>query len=309
MGSRCEGIVLSRPLEFRHITFADDLRPRGQALNLTPRVRVPYVALNSYEESQLNGQDEVLVNWVLRQGGVQPSDYKPGTLARRLPACLRALRCSDAVVARRQIERNPALLPIVMNALVIGVTSFFRDTAVFNALKHDVLPDLLNRSGTLRIWSVGCSEGPEVYSLAMLLAEQNALFRAKLLGTDCREAGIRRAIAGVYTDEEIASVPTELRDRYFVPEGPSWKATNTLRQAMHFRTGDATRSVEPGAFDLICCRNLAIYLQPAAAGKLWLNLESALRPGGVLVLGKAEAPIGARRLSQVGSCMFRRTRG
>lgn len=261
------------------------------------------------DEGLLCERDEAFVNWIMRRAGLTPGDYKPGTLARRLPACLRALRCNDTMTARKQIERHPALAAAAVNALVIGVTSFFRDPPVFRLLQDQVLPDLLDRSGTLRVWSVGCSEGQEVYSLAMVLAELNALFRVRLLGTDCRETAVRRAATGIYNDEEVRSIPADLRDRHFVPQGHAWRALDALRQSIHFRLGDALRFVEPGAFDMICCRNMAIYLHPQAAGRLWQALENALRPGGVLVLGKAETPVGAGRMTVVGSNVYRRTRG
>jgi len=201
------------------------------------------------------------------------------------------------------------MLSVAVNALVIGVTSFFRDPAVFRTLANSILPDLLAGSETLRILSVGCSDGPEVYSLAMVLAEMDALPRARLLGTDCRETAIARAADATYDDDETRSIPPDLLNRYFTPHGRGWRACETLRRSTRFRVGDALRVAEPGAFDLVCCRNMAIYLNPGAAGRLWQTLEATLRPGGVLVLGKAEMPMGAGRMSQVGPSIFRRTRG
>ena len=302
--------LLPRPLHLRHVVFSDDLRTSGQAINLTPRAPGYVADATTDRQAVLSERDEALVGWILRQVGLIPSNYKPATLARRFPACLRALRCADAAAARKQIERNPVLVAVAVNALVIGVTSFFRDPNVFRALADSVLPDLLTAPGPLRVWSAGCSDGQEVYSLAMLLAELGATDHAQLLGTDCRETAVRRAAEAVYDGDDTRSVPPDLRDRYLEPRGGrSWRVRDALRRVARFRVGDALRFAEPGTFDLICCRNMAIYLNPLAAGRLWQTLESALRPGGVLVLGKAEAPIGAARMSQVGPSIFRRTRG
>ena len=82
-----------------------------------------------------------------------------------------------------------------------------------------------------------------------------------------------------------------------------------LRTAVQWRTADVMRVQEPGVWDLILCRNMAMYLRPEASGKLWDLFERALRPGGYLVMGKAERPANARRLSPVGPCVFRRDRG
>jgi chemotaxis methyl-accepting protein methylase len=81
-----------------------------------------------------------------------------------------------------------------------------------------------------------------------------------------------------------------------------------LRAAVQWRTGDLTRMCEPGTWDLILCRNLTMYLRPDVAARIYVALEEALRPGGFLVLGKAERPIAAQRLGLVAPCIYRRDR-
>ncbi len=308
--------TLSRPTQYRHVTFAEDIEPTGQALNLSPvdRVtsRVP-ARSGLVDDLQLTAEEEVFVNWLMRLNGLSPSDYKPGTMARRMHACLRALRVGSVAQARRAIERTPELSGVATNALVIGVTSFFRDPSVFDHLQRTVLPSLLDdlrpHGPPLRVWSVGCSDGPELYSVGMVLGELNALFRSTLLGTDCRETSIRHARKGVYSASEIRSLPHALRQKYFVPDGPSWRVLDVLKQNIHFRVGNVLQQCEVGPFDLIFCRNMAIYLEPDAAGRLWMKLQDSLRPGGFLVLGKAETPLGAGKLAQVSSGIYRRSRG
>ena len=111
-----------------------------------------------------------------------------------------------------------------MNALVIGVSSFFRDPTVFVCIRDEVLPDLLRESPAPRIWSVGCSEGAELYSMAMLLAERGALENSDLLGTDCRADAIHRAAMGSFMPDSILAVPEAMRSRYFVSDGRVWRA-------------------------------------------------------------------------------------
>jgi chemotaxis methyl-accepting protein methylase len=258
--------------------------------------------------------DEAFVHQILRTAGLRPEHYKPGTLFRRLPACLRALRANTTGAARRHVETAPAVVPVALDALMIGVTSFFRDACVFARLRDELLPQLIDETGgQLRVWSAGCSEGHELYSVAVLLSEASCLLRSRLVGTDCRATAVASATAGVFSAAEMLAMPTALRDRYFVPhaggsEG-AWRALNVLRCAMQFRAADVLQQAEPGLHDVILCRNLSIYLQPNAAMQLWQCLEAALRPGGVLVLGKAETPTGATRLSQVAPGLFRRSRG
>jgi chemotaxis methyl-accepting protein methylase len=104
-------------------------------------------------------------------------------------------------------------------------------------------------------------------------------------------------------------VPAHQRARYFQPHGPGWQVIPALRHAVRWRTADVLTTAEPGIWDAIFFRNTAIYLRPEATGPLWERFEALLRPGGVLVLGKAERPTGVKRLTPVGPCLYRRVRG
>ena len=235
--------------------------------------------------------------------------YRPETLRRRLPACLRALRANSPEQAREILEKTPRLLADAISALVIGVTSFFRDPAVFDQLTYSVLPSLFRGATKARIWSAACSDGDELYSVAILLAEMNLLHHSYLLGTDARGDAIAKARAGIYAPAALRAMPEAWLKKYFAREEKSWRIASTLRTAIQWRTADMTRMCEPGTWDLILCRNAAMYFCAEAAGKLWEQFEHALRPGGYLVLGKAERPAGATRLSCIAPCIYRRDRG
>ena len=146
----------------------------------------------------------------------------------------------------------------------------------------------------------------------MLLAELAASDGAgcELLGTDCRPAALARAAAGEFEASAVAGVPPALLARYFTFDGVHYRVNESIRCATRWQTRDALRPDEapPGEWDLVLCRNLAIYLQPAATANLWAALARAVRPGGVLVTGKAERPLGVRGLSPIGPCLYRRGR-
>jgi chemotaxis protein methyltransferase CheR len=101
-------------------------------------------------------------------------------------------------------------------------------------------------------------------------------------------------------------VPPAWWDKYFTREELRLRVAPQLRSAIRWRTGDVTQIREPGQWDVILCRNMAMYLRPHVAAALWNELEEALRPGGFLILGKAERPTGARGLSAVSPCIYRR---
>jgi chemotaxis protein methyltransferase CheR len=254
----------------------------------------------------LGPEEESFIRWLFDRAGLDARSYRVETLRRRLPACLRMLRAASVGDARQAVQQNAALVSVAVETMVIGVTSFFRDAVVVAHLGHTVLPALVRHASpaTPRVWSLGCSDGAELYSVAILLSEIQMLGRAELLGTDCRPAAIARARDGVYDSSAVRDVPHAWLEQYFTPEQSRWRISESLRAVVRWRSGDATRQVEPGPWDLVLCRNLAMYLRPQVAGRLWRLLEDALRPGGFLVLGKAERPLGADRLRPVAPCIY-----
>lgn len=294
------------PMAYRHVVFPDAAEGNGRALNLSPHLPDSLPTLR--EEAELPASEYASVQWLFERAGLELSDYRPETLRRRLSSCLRALRANSLEQVCTLVERQPDLLRLAISTLVIGVTSFFRDPQVFLALQQTGLSEVISRSSNPRIWSVGCSEGAELYSVAMLLAERDALQRCTLLGTDCRADAILRARAGGYNSAALKGVPGELIQRYFRPEGSQWQIHPFLGSTAQWRQGNALRTSEPGSWDIILCRNLAIYLQPAAAGHLWERLSRDLRLGGLLITGKAERPYGAQGLRCVAPCIYQRIR-
>jgi chemotaxis protein methyltransferase CheR len=251
---------------------------------------------------------EPFVEWLFRHAGLSAAHYRPETLRRRLPACLRVLRANSTDHAREILERSPGLVPAAVSALLVGVTSFFRDHEPFEQLRA-LLPELVDGRRGPNVWSAGCSDGAELYSVAMLVAEAGLLGEAYLLGTDCRPDAVRTARAGRYDTASIRGVADPLRRRYFEFRDGAWEIDPALRRAVRCRAGDVLTTPEPGGWDVILFRNTAMYMRPEVAYPLWIRFEQALRPGGLLMLGKAERPAGAGRLTGAGPCLYRRTRG
>jgi chemotaxis protein methyltransferase CheR len=192
--------------------------------------------------------------------------------------------------------------------MLIGVTSLFRDPPVFDCLRKQVLPRLLaETTGRLRVWSVGCSDGAEIFSLAMLLDRQGALERCELLGTDCRADAIAIAQQGLFDAEALRTLPTDMQLAYFANKRGRWQLCDRLRRQVRWRVADVTQTIEPGQWDVILCRNVAMYMRSSVIAVLWERLQWALGPGGVLVLGKAERPIGQMRLNTLAPCIYRRS--
>jgi len=242
--------------------------------------------------------------WLLARGGLDPSRYRWRPLVRRIPACLRSLRAKSLTEARLVLERDPARVAVGVNSLVIGVTQFFRDPEVFAFLEQTLLPRL--SSTCLRIWSAGCSDGAELYSMAMLLEQNGRLESSCLLGTDGRTSAIERARRGLFSDAAWLTVPPSLRRRFFEAEGHVHRIVPLLREQTYWEAADVFDCRDVARWDVILCRNLAIYLDDAAARTLWAQLVDALRPGGTLIVGKAERPPQTLGLARIGPCSYRR---
>ena len=207
--------------------------------------------------------------------------------------------------ARELLERKPHLIAKAVSSLLIGVTEFFREPGVFDALRTEVLPALAKGNKRLRIWSAACSTGAELYSMAILLNEAGLLERSHLLGTDCRSDAIERAKLGSYDATTLKSVGSEMRDKYFEPVGQQWRPVEALRRQVHWKVADVLADVEHGSWDIILWRNAAIYLKSCPAETIWRKLASVLDPGGVLIVGKADRPPRDVGLTHCARCVYR----
>ena len=307
--------AVSDATRLQHVVFPDSVGGFGRTFHRAAR---PPVDPADAAARPLLSESESFLRWLLGRAGLRFRHYKPGSLDRRLPACLRALRVSSTDQARVAVRRNPHLAWRALDALLIGVTGFFRDEHVFATLRDRTLPDLLARWASdssssaprpFRVWSAGCSDGSELYSVAMLLVELGGLApgAVELLGTDCRPDALERAAEGAYDAASMKGVSPALLRRYFSFDGERHRLQRALRAAAHWRLADVLAGPEPGPWDLVLCRNLAIYLEPAPAAALWAALARVLRPGGALVLGKAERPLGVAGLALESPCVYRRT--
>lgn len=284
-----EGAVRHSPLAARSARYASAVQSR---IDFDDAVDVPPDQLQLLER-------------LFELADLDLSQYRMRPLLRRLPACLRALRTTSCERAAAAAAEDPHLLRAAMNALVVGVTSFFRDPIVFDNLQSHAIPAIVTAK-PMRIWSVACSTGAELYSMAMMLDSLGLLDGATLLGTDCRTSAIESARRGFFADDSMGGLDDQSRRRWFVRQTGGWRVNARLSAAVKWATNDvlADRPTDDG-WDVVLCRNLAIYLTHSSANTLWATLTDALVPGGFLVVGKAERPRPVS-LRRVHSCIFRK---
>jgi chemotaxis protein methyltransferase CheR len=212
----------------------------------------------------------------------------------------RGIASIDELITILVMGREPSLSTRVVEALLNNETYFFRDRLPFDLIKAATLPELARRreaSRTLRIWSAGCSAGQEVYSLAMLFAEDPqrwAGWKIDILGTDVSEGMVSRAREGSYTQFEVQrGLGIQQMIRWFEEGSASWRAVEALRKSVRFQVHNLLEPApHPGRFDLVLCRNVLLYLHENTRKKAFDRLSSALAPDGWLMLGAGETVIG-----------------
>jgi chemotaxis protein methyltransferase CheR len=291
--------------DIRHIVFAPHRRESVTAVDFAPKS----AQWDHRRYSEGREEDQWFIDWVMRQAGLSPGMYRPTALRRRLPALLSSLRSATLRRAKQSIQNDSRLLSVAIDSLMLGVTKFFRDTEVFATIDSRVLADLCRRRDRLRICSVGCANGAELYSVAILLAERGRLEGSCLLGIDCRQSAIDTAAAAQYPDAAIADVAPGLISRYFKRGDSSWALDDRLVSVCQWQRFNALRETDARTWDLILCRNMAMYLTVEGAASLWRRLESSLRPGGYLVVGRAERPGDAKRLVMMDACVYQKIGG
>jgi two-component system CheB/CheR fusion protein len=227
--------------------------------------------------------------------GLDFTHYKPSTVTRRIERRLQLSRVRDIDVYVKQLKQEREELDVLYRDLLIGVTRFFRNEEAFQLLEERVLPELLGREkGTpLRVWVAGCATGEEVYSLAILLHELAPRFgdrQVKIFATDVHRGSLELATRGLYGEEAIANVTPDRLQRYFLRRGDSYQVVPDLRQMVVFAPHNVIKDAPFTRVDLISCRNLLIYLQPAAQQKALSFFHFALNRGGVVLLGPSESP-------------------
>jgi chemotaxis protein methyltransferase CheR len=239
---------------------------------------------------------------VLERSGLILSAEKDYLLKTRLEPIARAENFVDVASMLRQVRLTPAsrLAQRCIDGMATHESFFFRDITPFDQLRDVILPELWKaRAGskTLRIWSAACSSGQEPYSLAMLLREQYAKFgdwKIDILATDFSQPILERARTALYSDFEVRRGLSEERQaRWLVKEGAAFRIAPELRAMIQFRHHNLLDGMATlGQFDLIFCRNVLIYFDPATKARTLEAVANILAPDGALILGSAETVVG-----------------
>lgn len=254
-----------------------------------------------------------IVEIVHRRTGTDFSTYRPATVERRIQNRMISLGLDDAGQYVARLLAEPLETWRLVERLTIKVSRFYRNGAAFDCLRREVLPMLARRAEgrPLRVWSAGCACGEEAWSLAMLLQEVRSPGVVEASDLDAKALEVARE--GIYSDDVLDELPDDLRERYLAPllrrGHGAWRVRSELRSRVRFVQQDITLFEPPTGrerYDLVCCRNVLIYLQRPTQRDVFARLLAAVAPGGCLSLGEAEwpPPSYAERLR----CLGRKTR-
>lgn len=222
--------------------------------------------------------------------------YKKNTICRRIERRMNVHQIDDISDYVRYLQESEREAGILFKELLIGVTNFFRDPGAFEHLQTEILPKLLRgkpEDSAIRVWVAGCASGEEAYSVAIVLHEcmeqSGRHFHVQIFGTDIDESAIAVARAGLYPESIVADVGAERIQRYFTrEEDGQYRVKKLIREMLVFAPQNVIKDPPFTKLDLLCCRNLLIYLGPELQRRLLPTFHYSLRPDGILFLGSSE---------------------
>jgi chemotaxis protein methyltransferase CheR len=250
----------------------------------------------------------VLTKYIHDISGILIDTHKSYLLETRLGLLAEELGCRSygELYEKALTDSSKSVKEKIIDAISTNETLFFRDSAPFDLLQHKILPELIDlRTASdsgfapipIRIWSAACSTGQEVYSIAIVLKEllpDHLNYNIKLIGTDISDAAIAQASYGQYNKFEIGRglTPKKLQ-AYFKEDGNTWKVKDAIRAMVNFTKLNLMQPFESlGKFDVIFCRNVAIYFSLQDRKSLFDRLANMLDAGGSLIIGSSESLTG-----------------
>ena len=228
------------------------------------------------------------------------SQYKKSTIGRRIERRMSQHNLSSIEVYGRYLREHPPEVRLLFKELLINVTSFFRDPEAFVFLRQEVLPMLFANKPdeyVFRVWIAGCATGEEAYSIAILLREyldeiesdHERGIKIQIYSTDLDDDAILIARAGVYPPNIAQDLTAERLRRFFVKEDAGYRIKKDIREMVVFAVQNVIKDPPFTRLDLLCCRNLMIYLEQELQNRLLPSFHYALKPDGVLFLSPSES--------------------
>src|SRR6202050_2530068 len=274
------------------------LPPKAIAKELTRLGAHHTLSPTAEEAAALDGEQAALgsiYHLLRRSTGVDFTHYRQTTVLRRIQRRMVVHKYDDLHQYIHYLQTHAAEVKALYQDMLINVTSFFRNPTLFDLIKSIAFPTIMKihiPDTPIRLWAPGCASGEEPYSLAIALLEylgdKANPTTIQLFGTDVSESSINKARNGVYPENIQEDVSPERLKRFFNRVEGGYRISKHIRDMCIFAQHNVLNVRPSSQIDLICCRNLLIYLEPVLQNKVLSLFPYALSPHGFLVLGTAE---------------------
>lgn len=237
---------------------------------------------------------DLLRKFIQSISGICLDDTKTVLMESRLSPLLEQFECSNYMDLYHKAQHNDEVRLGISNAISTNETSFFRDHRVFEMIQDDFIPHFLNKSNSLHIWSAASSFGQEPYSLSMILNEAIPnidKYDIKIEATDISNEAIAHASYGLYSKLEVGrGIDASRLAQHFSEQNNGYRIKDHIRYLVHYRELNLLQPLPFRAqFDIILCRNVAIYFDNPTKQHLFAELAKCLKPNGRLILGSTES--------------------
>lgn len=219
-------------------------------------------------------------------GKLDLSQYKARQLNRRILSMVDSQECKNLDEFLLFVKKSPENTQWFLDRLAINVSELFRNPEKWKEMESTIIPELLKKSSSLKVWSAGCSYGAEAHSLACIL-DSKFPGRHRIVGTDIDKEALDQAIRGEFSQADTRAVPKEYLS-YFEQKDSKFWATDPIKKYLQFKKQNLLADPFVGGYDLIMCRNVVIYFNEDAKDVLYRKFFRSLRPGGILFVGSTE---------------------
>ncbi len=215
--------------------------------------------------------------------------YKEQQMKRRILSLISKHNISGFSEYMNRLKTDKEMYEEFINFFTINVSEFYRNPDQWEMMDKQVIPELISKFGkNLKIWSAACSTGDEPYSLVMALSRHIPLNMIRIYATDIDKQVIQKAKAGLYAPKSIASVPDDLKKKYFTDVGGAYQISDEIKSRVTFKEHNLILNDYQKDFNYIVCRNVLIYFTEEAKEDVFKKFYDSLTPGGVLFIGSTE---------------------
>jgi chemotaxis protein methyltransferase CheR len=222
--------------------------------------------------------------------------FKRGGIRRKVERRITELGLSHFDDYLLKIQNDPEEKRLLSQILTVTITRFFRDKKVFNILENSIIPSVVEHKneGDFKIWSMGCANGEEPYSVSMLWKERFEKnfpqIRLAILATDINENLLERAKKGRYKKSSLKEVPEEILRRFFKIENRLYILDKSIRESVEFKKHDTIHEEPFSGMEILFCRNLAFtYFSKECQMSVLKKIAASLEENGYLIIGKDES--------------------